>query len=258
MALEIIKQNFIILFIASFCLGLDKGGLKLLLVVCMYFLTKIVPSKDMLSILAPIMFIGDIIPIYIYRKDVNKKAVFSFLPYVIIGIILAGFLSKNLDDSNFTVILALFILMMAVMMSVSQYKNSKKTDEQLNEIKRPLSPAVKTVLGFITGVSSISNSAAAITNMYFFRETKTRQEFIGSSSAFFFFVNALKLIVIAFLWRTINAQTLLLAAAMIPGALVGIFVATKLIKVMPEILFKIIILISVYYVAVMLLIKNFM
>lgn len=64
---NIIKNHFFILFIASFFLGLDKGGLKTLLVVCMYFLTMIVDSKYMLSILAPIMFIGDIIPIYIYR-----------------------------------------------------------------------------------------------------------------------------------------------------------------------------------------------
>jgi hypothetical protein len=241
------------LFLASFFLGLDKGGLKTLLVLCMYFLTMIVDSKDMLSILAPIMFIGDIIPIYIYKEKVNKRAVFGFLPYVIAGIFIAGVLSKNLDDKYFTLIIAIFILTMAVMMNINQFRKNNETTKKEN---KPLPTLVKIILGFITGVSSLSNSAAAITNTYFFRETKTKEEFIGSSSAFFFFVNGLKLIVIAFIWKTISIDTLLLSLAMIPGALFGIFVATKLVKKMHEKVFKIIIIISVYYVGIMLLINN--
>lgn len=253
MAQNIIQNHFFILFLASFFLGLDKGGLKTLLVLCMYFLTMIVESRYMLSLLAPIMFIGDIIPIYIYKDKVNKKAVFSFLPYVIIGIFIAGFVLKDLSDKYFTLIIAIFILTMAVMMNFNQYKTSHA---KVEKIIKPLSPLVKTGLGFITGVASLSNSAAAITNSYFFRETNTKEEFIGSSSAFFFFVNALKLLVIAFIWKTINIDTLILSFAMIPGTLCGLFVATKLIKKMPERLFKIIIIISVYYVGIMLLIKN--
>ena len=138
---NIIQNHFIIIFLASFFLGLDKGGLKTLLVLCMYFLTMIVDSKDMLSVLAPIMFIGDIIPIYIYRKKVNKKAVFSFLPYVITGILIAGFLSKNLEDKYFTLIIGVFILTMAIMMNINQYRKSHRTTE---ENIKPLTPLVKT------------------------------------------------------------------------------------------------------------------
>lgn len=250
MAQNIIQNNFFILFIASFFLGLDKGGLKTLLVLCMYFLTMIVDSKYMLSVLAPIMFIGDIIPIYIYKKDINKKAVFSFLPYVIAGILIAGYFLNKLNDKSFTLILAIFILTMAIMMNINQLKKEK------NKEKKPLTPFVKTILGFITGLSTLSNSAAAITNSYFFRETKTKEEFIGSSSAFFFFVNGLKLIVIGFLWKTITLDTLVISIAMIPGAILGIYISTKFIKKMPEKVFKIIILISIYYVGIMLLIKN--
>lgn len=250
MAQNIIQNNFFILFIASFFLGLDKGGLKTLLVLCMYFLTMIVDSKYMLSVLAPIMFIGDIIPIYIYKKDINKKAVFSFLPYVIAGILIAGYFLNKLNDKSFTLILAIFILTMAIMMNIKQFKKEN------NKEKKTLTPFVKTILGFITGLSTLSNSAAAITNSYFFRETKTKEEFIGSSSAFFFFVNGLKLIVIGFLWKTITLDTLLISIAMIPGAILGIYISTKFIKKMPEKVFKIIILISIYYVGIMLLIKN--
>lgn len=210
----------------------------------------IVDSKYMLSVLAPIMFIGDIIPIYIYKKDINKKAVFSFLPYVIAGILIAGYFLNKLNDKSFTLILAIFILTMAIMMNIKQFKKEN------NKEKKTLTPFVKTILGFITGLSTLSNSAAAITNSYFFRETKTKEEFIGSSSAFFFFVNGLKLIVIGFLWKTITLDTLLISIAMIPGAILGIYISTKFIKKMPEKVFKIIILISIYYVGIMLLIKN--
>ncbi len=86
MAYQIIKENFLILFIASFCLGLDKGGLKTLLVLCMYFLTLVIEARYMLAVLAPIMFISDLIPIWIYKKDIKIQPIIAFLPFMIFGI----------------------------------------------------------------------------------------------------------------------------------------------------------------------------
>ncbi len=252
MVLELLKEHYIILSLAAFSLGLDKGGLKTVLVVCMYFLTLIVDSKLMLAILAPIMFIGDIIPIIIYKNDLNKKAVFSFMPFALIAILITGFALKNVDDKLFTLIIGIFILVMAIMMSAVQYNESKRKIKT----KRHLNPFVKIILGFLTGIASLSNSAAAITSLYFFNETENKREFIGSSSLFFFFINALKLIVIAFVWQSISIDSLLISLSMVPGALIGIYVSTKLIKIMPEIVFKIIIIFSVYYVGIMLLVKN--
>ncbi|MBK5201439.1 MAG: sulfite exporter TauE/SafE family protein, partial [Spirochaetaceae bacterium] len=209
MVIDLIKEHYIILFLASFFLGLDKGGLKTLLVVCMYLLTFIVDSKLMLAILAPIMVIGDIIPIIIYKRDINKKAVFSFMPFTLIAIIITGIVLKNVDAKAFTLIIGIFILVMAIMMSIVQYKDSKRKEKT----KKHLNIFVKIILAIITGISAMSNSAAAITNLYFFNETENKKEFIGSSSQFFFFINALKLLVIAFIWKTISIDSLLISLA---------------------------------------------
>lgn len=252
MVIELVKDHYVVLFLASLFLGLDKGGLKTVLVLCMYSLTLIVDSKLMLAVLAPIMFIGDLIPIRIYKNDINFKAVFSFMPFTLIAIVITGIALKNMDNKGFTLIIGAFILLMAIMMSIVQYRDSRtniKTKKKLNIF-------VKILLAFITGVSAISNSAAAITSMYFFNETDNKREFIGSSSLFFLFINGLKLIIIAFLWKTISINSLLISLLMVPGTLIGLYISTKLIKIMPEIVFKTIIIFSVYYVGIMLLFNN--
>lgn len=250
MAFDIIKNNLLILFLASFCLGLDKGGLKTLLVLCMYFLTQAIDAKYMLAVLAPIMFISDLIPIYIYKDSINLKPIFAFLPFMILGIILGGIGGKYLNEQYFTIILASFILMMAIMMSYSFIKNTKS-----KEIK-PFSFPLRIILGFISGISAISNAAAAITNMYFFKETKTKEEFIGTCSSLFFVVNGIKLLMFIFIWNTITLDTLLITISLIPGMFIGTYVATKFIKIMPQKIFQIIIICSVYYVGIMLFIQN--
>lgn len=246
--MEFVKSNFIILFVAAFCLGLDKGGLKTLLVLCMYFLTKILDVKFMLSVLAPIMFISDLIPIWIYKDHIKKKPIYSFLPFMIIGIIIGSLIGKYLNDTVFSIVLSSFILFMAIMMSYSYYK--RKTSNV------PFTTPLKIILGFIAGISSISNSAAAITNLYYFKETKTKEEFIGSCSSMFFIVNGLKLLMFIFVWQTITIESLIISLSLIPGMFIGVFCATKLIKVMPQRIFELIIIISVFYVGFMLLIKN--
>jgi uncharacterized membrane protein YfcA len=253
---DFIPANFLLLTIAAFFLGLDKGGFRNLAIICMYLLLSILPSKEVIGILAPIYLLGDIVPITIYRKDINVKAVKYFAPLAIIGIIITSFFASNIDDRKFTIFISFFILLMVMMVSyqeISKYLNKKRdVPKKEKELSKPLT----LFLSFMAGITTVSNAAGAITCIYFFKQTNKKQAFVGSSALFFFILNLTKIIIFIFFWKNITLETLQITLSMMVGLFVGIGASIFLIKIIPQKIFNIIVLISVYYVGIMLFVKN--
>lgn len=253
---EFISSNFILLTIAAFFLGLDKGGFRNLAIICMYLLLSILPSKEVIGILAPIYLLGDIAPILLYKSDINTKAVYSFAPLAIVGIIITSFFASNIDDQKFTVFISFFILLMVVMVSyqeINKYRNNKR-----NKVtkEKPLNKPLTLFLSFMAGITTVSNAAGAITCIYFFKQTDKKQAFVGSSALFFFILNLTKIVIFIFFWKNISFETLQITLSMLLGLFIGIGTSVFLIKIIPQKIYNIVVIISVYYVGIMLFIKN--
>lgn len=253
---EIITQNFLLITLAGFFLGLDKGGFRNLSVVCMYLLLLIIPSKQVIGILAPIYLIGDILPIYLYRKDINFNAVKSFTPLALGGIIITSFFASFIDDKNFTLFISFFILLMVVMVTFQEVKKYKNKNDGYKQ--KPISKATTLFLSLLSGITTVSNAAGAITSIYFLRKTDEKKEFVGSTALFFITLNITKVIIFTLFWKNINLETLKVSLSVLPGMIVGLGSSIFLVKVIPQKIFNIIIIISVYYIAIMLLVENLM
>lgn len=254
------NNNIIILSIAAFFLGLDKGGFRNLSVICMYLLITIIPSKQVIGILAPIYLLGDLAPIYLYRKHINIKSVTYFIPLAIIGIIITSFFANLIDDRMFAIFISFFLFLMVIIISfqeIKKYINKKNNKDSKNEIK-PLNKGATLFLSFLSGITTVSNAAGAITCIYFFRQTKEKKEFVGSTALFFLSLNITKIIIFIFFWKNINLDTLKITVTMLPGLFLGILASIYLIKIIPQKIYNIIVILSVYYIAIMLFINNLM
>lgn len=258
MATDFILSNFLLLTIAAFFLGLDKGGFRNLALVCMYLLLKVLPSKEVLGILIPIYLLGDTVPIYLYRKDINFKAVWYFVPLAILGIIVTTFFASSIDDKNFTLFISFFILLMVIMVSFQEISKYIRKKKKIYLENKPISKPITLFLSFMSGITTVSNAAGAITCIYFFKQTKTKREFVGSSALFFFSLNLTKIIIFAIFWNNINIETLSITFSMLLGLFIGIASSTFLIKIIPQKVYNIVVLISVYYIGIMLFVKNIM
>lgn len=254
---DFILSNILIISIASFFLGLDKGGFRNLSVICLYFMLSIFPAKQVMGILAPIYLLGDILPIYLYRDKINFKAVFYFTPIAILSIILTTFCISDFNDKNFTLFISIFLILMVIMITISEIKKYKeiKTNNQNHQVK-PLNKITTLFLSLMAGITTVSNAAGAITCIYFLRQTKEKKEFVGSTALFFFSLNITKVIIFAFFWKNISFETIQITIAMLPGLIIGLGASTYLIKIIPQKIFNIIVLLSVYYIAIMLFVNN--
>ncbi|MGD1822298.1 MAG: sulfite exporter TauE/SafE family protein [Pleomorphochaeta sp.] len=257
MANQLIISNITILTIAAFFLGLDKGGFRNLSVICMYLMLNIIPSKQVIGILAPIYLLGDIIPIYIYRNQINYKAVFNFVPLAIIGIIITSFFASFIDDRLFTIFISFFLLLMVIMITIGEITKIKDKSGRIEDkINKPLNKPFTLFLSLLSGITTVSNAAGAITCIYFFRQTKEKKEFVGSTALFFFSLNITKVIIFIFFWKNITFETLKITLAMLPGLFLGILASIYLIKIIPQKIYNFVVILSVYYIAIMLFVNN--
>ncbi len=253
---EFIISHLLLLSIAAIFLGLDKGGFRNLSVICMYLLLSIIPSKEVIGILAPIYLLGDIAPIYFYRKDINFKAVKYFTPLAIIGIIITSFFASFIDDKFFTLFISFFLFLMVIMISYQEIKKYLNKTNNGENTTQPLNKPFTLFLSFLSGITTISNTAGAITCIYFFKQTKEKKEFVGSSALFFLSMNITKIIIFVLFWKNINIETLKITFIMLPGLFLGILASFYLLKIIPQKIYNIIVILSLYYIVIMLFIKN--
>jgi len=69
-------------------------------------------------------------------------------------------------------------------------------------------------------------------------------------------LNITKIIIFAFFWKNISFDTLKITGAMLLGLSVGIGASIYLIKIIPQKVYNVIVILSVYYIVIMLFIKT--
>ena len=241
--MAVITSHWPLLLCAGFIMGLDKGGIKPVGVVAMYLITTIVSPPEMLGILAPLLLIGELYPAFHYRKNRETGAVCAFLPWVFLGLAAGGIIGRHMDAHGFNIVIAVFILLMALLLTFSEFRHlgfPRKSDG-----------AMTAGLGVLAGLSSIlGNAAGAVTNLYFLRKTDTKNAFLGSSSFLYLFVNSAKIVIYLLFWSVFSWISVLISLYMVPAILAGVLTATLIIKTVPEKVYRILVIVSVYYAGI--------
>ncbi len=245
---EIIQEHWVIFLITGFIIGLDKGGLKPLVGIGIFLITSVLDSRTMLAVLAPVMFIGEIFPTVHYQKDCAVKTLRRFIPWVIIGLIIGATVGSGMSEQIFGISISIIVLSMGILLTRLEYRpfNIHPTHQF----------SIRIILGIIAGFGSIiGNMAGGVTNTYYLMHIKDKNTFLGTNARMYLSINGIKLIIYIFFWQVLTPQTLLITASLIPTIILGIITATLLVKVIPEKVYRYIILASIYYAGIAMLIR---
>jgi uncharacterized membrane protein YfcA len=244
---EIVTNHLGLIALSGILLGLDKGGLKPLSVLAMYFILKVFEPAMMLSIFAPLLLVGELYPAYYYRKSANRPVSNKLLVWMLVGLVLGTLVGTHINQAIFCILIGIFVIAMGVINIILERK----------EIKIKPTIAIIGILGSLAGFGSIiGNAAGGITNIYFLSQTKNKRELLGSSSYLYIIVNSAKLLLYIFIWKIFSTDTIVITISLVPFLLIGVILATAIIKIMPEVVFKAIFYFSVFYAGLSLLIGN--
>lgn len=222
--------SLIIGLIAAFFLGLAKGGLKGIGMLTVALTAIAYGAKNSTGIVLPLLIVGDILAVIYFKEYVKWKYLRSFLPWIIVGVLVATYFGKDLPEASFKQWMGGVILASVGLMLVLERRTIKV---------RPEDRWLGSVLGFITGFTTmIGNLAAPFANLYFLATRLPKNEILGTAAWTFFIVNTFKVPFHIFSWGTINWSSLKIDLFLLPAVFVGFAVGIKIVNLFSETFFR--------------------
>ncbi len=245
---QLILDHWAIIAISGFIIGLDKGGIKPLIIFAIFLVTSIMEPTMMLAVFAPLLFLGEIFPAVHYHHDAAKPVLWKVLPWALAGLVIGAAAGTRFSEEGFGLFIAFTIVSMGILLTFMEFHPfSLRAGHEM---------WFRIFLGLLAGVVAvIGNVAAGITNIYLLYHIREKKAFIGTNSLLYLFITGAKIIIYLLFWRILSAETLLISLWLLPTIALGLVAATILVKVIPERVYRYIVLGSVFYAGIAMLVR---
>lgn len=218
--------------LGAFSLGVSKTGFPGLAIVNVLIIAEIFGAKNSVGIILPLLVVCDFIVLPLFWKHATWKQIWPLVPVTFVSIVGAAFLLKEFDEMTARRVIGAIILLMFALQLVREFK--KEFLEHL-----PDSRFFRWISCVMIGVSTtLANAAGPVYSIYALVHKMPKMTFLGIGARFFLLVNLFK---IPFLRQQdlINAESLRLNLLLLPALLIGIFLGRKLIGLVPQRAFEV-------------------
>ncbi len=237
--------QWILLGLSGLLIGMSKTGLSGVGLMVVPLLANAFGGRPSVGLLLPILIFADIFAVAWYNRHAEWKHILRLIPWAFIGIIVAALVGKSISDSRFNQLLAGIVIAGIAILVLRDLRSGK--------IKIPKSRLFATGLGLMGGFATmIGNAAGPVMALYLLSMRLPKNRYIGTGAWFFFIVNISKVPLHIWSWRTITTDSFLLDLFMIPAIAVGAFLGIGLVRLLPEKVFRLIIIATTLLSAILL------
>jgi len=208
-----------LLALGALVTGLSKTGIAGLGVLSVALFANALPARASTGALLPLLLCADVFGVAFFRKHASWPHLFKLFPWVIIGVVGGYFALDKISNAQVRRLIGGIILAM-VALHVWRQRQADRIAAGI-----PHTWWFGAIMGMLAGFNTmVANAAGPVTVLYFLALGLPKLVFIGTGAWFYMLVNAFK-VPFSIRLGLINAQSLLLDAAllipMIPGALLG-------------------------------------
>jgi len=219
---EFITINYLFAGFAAFLIGLSKSGIKGIAILFVTILALVYGARNSTGIVMPLLIIGDIFAVLYYKRHTKWQYIIKFLPWMIIGVLIAVFSAKNIPESEFKIAMAIIIIISVLLMWFWEKKQNKKV---------PSHWTFASIMGVLGGFTTmVGNLAGSFANIYFLAVRLPKNEFIGTAAWLFFLINLFKLPFHFIIWKTINLGSLTKSLSLFPFLILGLILGVKIVE----------------------------
>ncbi len=229
--------EWILAILCGMLIGMSKTGLSGAGLFIVPVFANIFGGKPSAGLVLPMLIMADVFAVIYYHRHANWKYVIKLLPWAFLGILIALFVGKVIDDKQFRKLIAIIVI---IGIGLMVYQDLRRRKTQV-----PDYPWFAAILGTGGGFATmIGNAAGPVMSLYLLSMRLPKNIYIGTGAWFFFIVNLSKVPLHIFVWKTITPQSLtfdlLMAVPVIAGAVGGFY----LVKLIPEKAYRIFIMAS--------------
>lgn len=219
---------YIVASAAVILVGLAKGGFAGLGAAAMPILALVMDPVAGAGMLLPILMVQDIVSVWAFRRDFDRRTLLLTLPGAVVGIFFGWFLATSINADaarGFVGVIAL---------SFGVYRLLPLFGAQL-KLAGPAPEWVGVVMGGVAGFTSqIAHAGGPPFQIWALSRNFPHLVFVGTSSIFFAIINWMKVPAYAALGQ-FNTQNMTLTAIFLPLAVLSTMAGVRLVKrVSPE------------------------
>lgn len=211
--------------IAAFLVGLAKGGLTPFGMVSVPVLALAISPVKAAALLLPIFIVSDMVGLWLYRKNYDRRNLSILVPAAIVGIAIGWATSSMIPQLG----VSLLIGIIGVAFCVNNWRMRHHTVEP-----RKADVARGIFWGTIAGfVSFVSHSGGPPYQVYVLPQRLPKLTYAGTATITFAIINAVKLIPYWALGQ-LNSGNLQASAFLMPVAIGGTWAGVRLVRIIPE------------------------
>jgi len=223
---------WIISIVCAVLIGMAKtgiNGLGTLVVPLMAMAFGGMPSS---GLVLPMLIMADVFGVIYYHRNANFRILLKLMPWAVFGILVGLITGKSISAEQFKHLIGILLIFSLMIMLWSE--NQKRKNKQ-----KPLHRWMAVPFGVAGGFSTmIGNAAGPVMSVYLLLKNLPKNEFIGTAAWFFFVVNLFKMPLQIWGWHNITTETLFFNLKMLPFIALGAFLGIKLVKLIPEKIYK--------------------
>ncbi len=222
-------------FFAALLIGLSKTGVTGLSTFASAIFALIIPARESVGVVLPILITGDIVAITTYRRHAIWSHLWRLFPWAFVGIFLGYLALGRVNNSQVEKILGVLLILL-VGLQFWRSRAMRTTEQEVEWV--PQNFVFVAVTGIAAGFTTmIANAAGPIMILYLLTMRMPKMEFIGTSAWYFFILNLVKVPFSASL-GLINTNSLPVDLAVAPFVIAGALVGRELIKHIDQKLFE--------------------
>ena len=214
--------------------------------------------KETIAFSLLFFIIGDIYAVFHYRKVIHKSILFSFLPWSMVGVIISGIFGIFVSEKLFRFVIVYIIIYLLILTFIQEYrKKFNETYPNTNTTKNLF--FISFFYGTFSGITStLANFGGPVVAMYLLKRNILKYSIIGTGSVIFLSLNILKTGVFYFMWNSYTIKTVLLAISFWPWCIFGVILGRKISDVIPEKIYRWLLIILTSFACLILLLKEYL
>lgn len=201
-------------------------------IVNVLIIAELFGAKASVGIILPLLILCDFIVFPLFRRFANWRDVLPLLPWSLVGIVIGWQLLGNIEDLTARRAIGGIILIMFVLQLVRKYRQAF-----LSQL--PDSKGFRVGTGLAIGISTmLANAAGSVYSIYGLVHKMPKNDFLGVGARLFLLINVIKVPFNTNL-DILNAESLKIDIALLPGIITGILLGRLLISKVPQRMFEI-------------------
>lgn len=235
-----------LLCLASFFVGLSKGGLPAVAMLSVPLLSLTMSPLAAAALLLPIYILSDMVGVWLYRREYSASNIRILIPAGILGVVIGWATAAYVSDE----MVSLLIGVMGVTFCLYTWLFKRK-----NVAAKMASTSKGLFWGTLSGFTSfVSHAGAPPFQVYMLPQKLPKMVFAGTTTIVFTAVNLAKIIPYSNL-QPYSMSALKVSAYLLPIAAVGTVVGRQLIKRLSEKWFFLAVQIALFLISVRLIVN---